>query len=292
MIGPFRTLQLSDPQFEVEALRDATAKSPALGIRADVTLHVPPATSAQTDVPLIILLHGVYGSHWAWTRRGGAHRIATELQQRGELPPCVIAMPSDGLWGDGSGYLPHRTQDFERWIVEEVPAIARVAAPCVTEKSPCCIAGLSMGGFGALRLAAKYPRRFVAAAGMSSITHFNDMKLFVEERLGSFTVLDEDRSVGDTILRCRERLPALRFDCGTEDALLESNRALHTTLRAAGIAHDYHEFPGAHSWEYWGARLPEVLRFFAAALHKRRPEGTEAKVAARTRTAQSPTTDA
>jgi putative tributyrin esterase len=270
MSGPFRTLEISDPRFEIEDLREVTAKSALLGTRVDLTLHVPAAARRLTDVPLIILLHGVYGSHWAWARSAGAHRIAATLQQNGVLPPCVLAMPSDGLWGDGSGYLPHRTQDFERWIVEEVPAAVRVAAPCVSERSPCCIAGLSMGGFGALRLAAKYPNRFLAAAGMSSITHLEEMKLFVEERLGSYTVLEEDRSVLDTILRCREPRPELRFDCGTEDALLASNRALHAALLNANIAHTYEEFPGGHSWEYWIARLPEVLSFFAAALGRRK----------------------
>jgi putative tributyrin esterase len=254
----------------VDDLREVTVKSALLGTRVDMTLHVPAAARTLTNVPLIILLHGVYGSHWAWVRSAGAHRIAAELQQRGVLPPCVIAMPSDGLWGDGSGYLPHRTQDFERWIVDEVPATVQIAAPCVTENSPRCIAGLSMGGFGALRLAAKYPKRFVAAAGMSSITHFEEMKLFVEERLGSYTALEEDRSVLDTILRCREVRPALRFDCGTEDQLLEGNRALHAALLKAGIAHEYSEHPGGHSWEYWRARLPEVLAFFATVVRGQR----------------------
>lgn len=259
----FRTIKVSDPRFETEDLREVTVKSAVLGVRADLTVHVPAAAREKSNVPAIILLHGVYGSHWAWPRLAGAHRIAAKLQAEGVLPPSVLVMPSDGLWGDGSGYLPHRTQDFERWIVDEVPAAARVAAPCIGLQSRWAIAGLSMGGFGALRLAAKYPDRFVAAAGMSSITHFQEMKLFVEERLGSFTALAEDHSVADTMLRHRGRLPKLRFDCGVDDPLIGGNRALHATLREAGIAHDYREFPGAHTWDYWIARLPEVLAFLA-----------------------------
>lgn len=261
---PFRTIKVSDPRFETEDLRDITVKSALLGMRADLTVHVPAAARQKSNVPVVILLHGVYGSHWAWARLAGAHRIAAKLHTDGVLPPCVLVMPSDGLWGDGSGYLPHRTQDFERWIVDEVPAAAREAAPCIGPQSRWAIAGLSMGGFGALRLAAKYPERFVAAAGMSSITQFEEMKLFVEERLGSFTALAEDHSVADTMLRHRSRLPKLRFDCGVDDPLIAGNRALHATLRDAGIAHEYREFPGAHSWDYWIARLPEVLTFFAA----------------------------
>jgi putative tributyrin esterase len=260
----FRTVELSDPRFEHDDSRLVTVKSPALGQRADVSVHATPAARATPDVPLVILLHGVYGSHWAWTQKGGAHRTAARLQAAGELPPCVLAMPSDGLWGDGSGYLPHRIQDFERWIALEVPAAVVQAIPTVTERSPVFLAGLSMGGFGALRIGAKYAGRFRAISGHSSITHFDQMRNFVEERLGSYTALAEDHSVAETMLRNRAALPAIRFDCGTEDPLLAANRELHATLRAAGVAHDYQEFPGAHEWPYWEKHLATTLRFFSS----------------------------
>jgi Predicted esterase len=268
----FRTFEISDPRFETEHLREITVKSPALGGRADLTVWVSPEAKAQENVPLILLLHGVYGSHWAWARKAGAHRLAAELIGSGELPPCVLAMPSDGLWGDGSGYLPHRAQDFERWIVQEVPAAARKAAACVGGGSRVCLAGLSMGGFGALRLAAKYRERFVAAAGMSSITRFEQMGAFVEEPLGRYEVREEDRSVLEALVRSGGRLPEIRFDCGREDSLLVENRALHAGLTDAGIEHVYEEFPGGHSWDYWREQLPRVLRFFGGAIVKRERE--------------------
>jgi putative tributyrin esterase len=263
---PFRTVDVSDPRFESENLRHVTVKSVALGQRADLSIHVPPAARDVADAPLVILLHGVYGSHWGWALKGGAHRTVERLVASGEIPPCVLAMPSDGLWGDGSGYLPHRTQDFERWIVFETPAATAHGAPSVTPQSPIFIAGLSMGGFGALRLAAKYPQRFRAASGHSSMTHFDQLQPFVEERSGSFTALEEDRSVLDIMLRHRSRLPPIRFDCGTSDLLIEKNRALHQALVDARIPHDYEEFPGGHEWPYWETHLADTLRFFAKQL--------------------------
>ena len=262
----FRTASVSDSRFESENLRCVTVKSPALGQRADLMVHAPQAVREVVDAPLVILLHGVYGSHWCWALKGGAHRTLERLISDGEIPPCVLAMPSDGLWGDGSGYLPHRTQDFERWIVFETPAAAAQAAPSITPRSPIFIAGLSMGGFGALRLAAKYPQRFRGASGHSSITHFDQLQLFVEERSGSFTALEEDRSVLDIMLRHRSRLPPIRFDCGMGDPLIEQNRALHLALVDARIAHDYEEFPGGHEWTYWEAHLADTLRFFGKQL--------------------------
>lgn len=262
----FRTFEISAPPFEADGLRFVTVKSAALQARADLTLHIPRDVEALSDVPLVILLHGVYGSHWAWALKGGAHRTAARLAAAGEIPPLVLAMPSDGLWGDGSGYLPHRGQDFERWIVHEVPVAAQRATSAVTERSPVFIAGLSMGGFGALRLAGKFPDRFAGASGHSSITEFAQMSRFVEERLGSYLALEEDQSVLRTLLTHRDRLPPLRFDCGTSDPLLAENRALHAALEAHGIPHGYEEFSGGHEWSYWEAHLADSLRFFAKVL--------------------------
>jgi S-formylglutathione hydrolase FrmB len=265
-MADFRTIEISEPRFEAEGLRWVTVKSRALGCRADLTLFVPKQSTTMRNIPLVILLHGVYGSHWAWALKGGAHRTTRRLIDSGDIPPMVLAMPSDGLWGDGSGYLPHPDADFERWIVAEVPAAARAAVPALSESSPLFINGLSMGGFGALRLAAKYPEKFRGAGGHSSMTHFDQFSLFVEEPLERFGCRPEDRSVLVTMRRNRGRLPSLRFDCGTEDQLIEYNRDLSRELKEAGISHIYEEFPGAHSWAYWEMHLAEMLRFFAAQL--------------------------
>ena len=265
----FRTICVSDPRYEVDDLREITVKSAALGSRADITVHAPPAARQGRDVPLVILLHGVYGSHWGWVRQGGAHRMADRLQAAGDLPPCVLAMPSDGLWGDGSGYLRHHAQDFEHWIAFEVAAAVAHAVPAVTDTSPRLIAGLSMGGFGALRIAATYPERFLAVSGHSSITNLSQMGLFVEECMDEVASPAGARSVLDAMLRHRAHLPAIRFDCGTEDSLLQANRELHGRLLEAGISHTYEEFPGGHTWDYWATHLERTLRFFAAALAAR-----------------------
>ncbi|MEI6357281.1 MAG: hypothetical protein WCP53_09280, partial [Verrucomicrobiota bacterium] len=103
----FRTVEISDPRFEVEGLRFVTVQSPAIGGRVDLALFVPPQARGLEGVPVVILLHGVYGSHWAWAFNGGAHRTAARMIEAKELPPVVLAMPSDGLWNDGSGYVPH-----------------------------------------------------------------------------------------------------------------------------------------------------------------------------------------
>lgn len=259
----FRTFEISEARFESSGLRWVTVKSEALKGRGDITLWVP---STGVPVGMVLLLHGVYGSHWAWALKGGAHRTAARMVAAGELPPVVVAMPSDGLWGDGSGYWTHREQDFERWVVEDVPAAVIRAVPSLSEQAPRCIAGLSMGGYGALRLACRHPGAFAAASGHSSITRFEQLSMFVEEPLEAYGSGGGPRDVLEAALANRDRLPPLRFDCGTEDPLLDANRDLHRALDAAGVAHAYEEFPGGHEWPYWETHLVDTLRFFKRVL--------------------------
>ena len=152
----FSTIESSDPDFEFEHLRFTTIRSSALNQRGDICFFVPPGCEACQHVPLLLLLHGVYGSHWNWSLKGGVHRTAFDLMSSGTIQPMVIAMPSDGLWGDGTAYIRGEVVDYEQWIVRDVVEAACQAVPCVTESSALTIAGLSMGGFGALRLGVKY----------------------------------------------------------------------------------------------------------------------------------------
>ncbi len=261
MVSTFHTIEISNPAYEQENLRIVTVKSAALGRRADVTLWVPRVGEIGT---LLILLHGVYGSHWSWCQAGGAHRTAQRMLSAGEISPMVIAMPSDGLGRDGSGYLTYPSgEDGERWIVDEVPAIARIVAPALRADAKVAIGGLSMGGYGALRLGAKFADRFSSISAHSAITDIGEMAKFVEEPLSEYLVCAprEELSAIYWLRKHRDRLPRLRFDCGVDDLLIDGNRALHETLLADGIAHTYEEFSGGHEWPYWQEHVARTLRF-------------------------------
>jgi putative tributyrin esterase len=265
-MSQFRTIKPADGRFEMEGLLFVTVKSHSLKGRADITFFVPEEARQLTDLPLVILLHGVYNSHWAWALKGGAHRTVQRLVRAGEIPPMALAMPSDGLWGDGSGYVPHPQQNFEKWIAEEVPAAARESIPCVSKRSPLFLNGLSMGGFGALRIGAKYPELFLTFGGHSSITDLEQMSKFVEEDFTVAGVTAENRSVLEAVLKHVDRLRPFRFDCGSSDILIDENRELHQKLLLNGIAHEFEEFPGGHDWPYWELHLQDALRFFSRTL--------------------------
>jgi len=257
----FRTSEISDPRFEAHQLRHITVKSKHLKGRGDISVYVP--SGDHKDLPITILLHGVYGSHWIWSQKTGIHLKMEEWIQNKEIHPMIIAMPSDGLWGDGSGYMAHGSQDFEKWIVQDVTQAIIELIPQASAESRFCIAGLSMGGFGALRIGMKYGDLFSAVSGHSSITVLEEMKLFVEETLDAYAQLDKkDESIYQTVLKYRDKLPPFRFDCGVDDVLISGNRKLHEQLKKEQINHLYKENPGKHEWVYWETHIKETIEFF------------------------------
>jgi len=266
----FRTLSISDRRFEADHLLTAVVKSEALGRRGEVTLFVPPGIEGKVDVPLAIMLHGVYSSHWAWTRKGGLHETACRLIASGHLEPMVVAMPSDGLWGDGTGYLPLVDCDVETWIMTEVPSLVAELVPEVSTRSMMFIGGLSMGGFGAIRLGVRYADRIAAISAHSTVTSLLELADFVAEPLLEVSLAPSDHDLGDVLTRAA-KVPPLRFDCGRDDPLLESNRLLSLKLANNAIAHEYEEYDGGHDWAYWSQSAERSLRFFDA--ERRRAEG-------------------
>jgi len=258
-VGSYRDVALSSAQPHNAHLRVLTFESPALGGRGEVTLFVPPGEHVR--MPLVILLNGVYGSHWAWAAQGGADRTARRLIDDGRIRPMVLAMPADGRWADDTGFVPHAHGDYERWIMEDVVGCVREIVP---ELGPALLlGGLSIGGYGALRLGAKYGGSVRSVSAHSPITRLNDMERFAEEP-GSY--LAEEPFVGVWIARHRATLPPIRFDCGTDDPLLDASRRLHEELVRQGIDHRYDEFPGAHDWGYWSTHLEDTLLFFEQCL--------------------------
>ena len=263
----FRTIEFSDPRFMPEGFHHITVKSQALKMRADISCYVPYDTPAMEHLPLVILLHGVFGSHWAWAMKGGAFHTTASLIETKEISPMIIATPSDGLWGDGSAYLPHHEKDFSRWIVEEVPtAVNELVKSMGYGIQKVFIGGLSMGGFGAMYLGSMYPSIFSGISAHSSLTNTQHMHGFVEEE---WTDQQLHFHLGDIIIRQKDSLPPLRFDCGKEDELFKANQSLHMQLKDAGIPHTYEELEGGHSWSYWEEYLPKSLLFFEQILQEK-----------------------
>lgn len=252
-----------------------TVDSPALGGRGEFAIHTTAGVELPHDVPIVVLLHGVYGSCWNWSLMGGAHRTLDRLVHEGRVRAMVLAMPSDGLRGEGTAYLRHPDFDAEAWVMDDVvDAVVEMIGPA-TAASPLCLGGNSMGGFGAARLGLRHRERVAAVAMHSAITHLDQLVQFTVSDIGTEAGLDPpERDLLTTFDAGRGLVPPLYVDCGRSDPLAGANRELHDQLDRRGIAHQYAEFDGGHDWDAWSRRIEHSLAFFDRQLEPR-PGGSE-----------------
>jgi S-formylglutathione hydrolase FrmB len=257
----FPTLEASDAALAPPGFSFCTVRSPALGRRGDVVFYN--ADSACPDVPVIILLHGVFGSAWSWAFQGGAHSIYERLRAAGTIGEFALVMPSDGLEGDGSGYVNRAAGRFDDWIAAEVVALARARIAQMSAASPVFIAGLSMGGFGALRLAVLHPGTFAAASAHSPVCEAADFRHFTRDNpLSGALDPSMPQDLADLCEAQGEALPPIRFDCGDADVLRPSVDRFARRLTRAGIHHRYDQLSGGHDWACWSGAFAHTLRFF------------------------------
>jgi S-formylglutathione hydrolase FrmB len=252
----------------------------------------------------------LFGSETDWLSKGGLDAVADSLANvgRGE---AIIVTPDgdDGWWTDWPAEPSYaacadtlHTEDparycvsshhYEDWITRDLVAYVDSHYRTRGDRAHRGIAGLSMGGVGALTLALKHPDLFAATMSHSGVVSLlldgsnpfvpparyvatpdsvrapvSSWKARLLMALGPS--MERWRSYQPAYLvkqlqRSGTVLPAIRFDCGTEDALLAENRALHWELQRLGIPHEYGEWPGAHSWRYWHDRSPAGLAWMLA----------------------------
>jgi S-formylglutathione hydrolase FrmB len=213
--------------------------------------------------PALYLLHGLSDDHTIWMRR-------TRIEIHASRYRLAVVMP-DGFRGY---YTDHAAGPaYGRYILDDVLAGAERLLPLRRDRKGRCIGGLSMGGYGALRLALAHPDKFASAHSHSGACFAWDIperrrdpefrRIFGSRPAGSEHDL---RFLLRRIKRCRLPLPRLSLDCGTEDFLLAQNRAFHAFLEARKIPHEYREHPGGHNWDYWEVHIQEALAFHARAL--------------------------
>jgi putative tributyrin esterase len=214
-----------------------------------------PSPELEPPYHVLFLLHGLSDDHTIWSRRTSIERYVEGL-------PLIVVMPDGGrgFYVDAAeGYA------FGTALGEELPAMVERYFPT---RRPWCVAGLSMGGYGAIKLALDRPDLFRSAVSHSGAVHFahatTDDEAFKREfgRIVGANPQGGPHDLFDRMAKVdRASLPALRIDCGTEDFLLDANRAFHAWLERLEIPHEYEEFPGAHTWEYWDEHVQDAIAF-------------------------------
>lgn len=217
---------------------------------------------AREPYPVMYLLHGLSDDHTIWHRRTRIEWYIREL-------PLAVVMPDGGrsFYCDAVNGPAH-----ESHIIKDVIGFVDTHFNTQAERSGRVINGLSMGGYGAIKLALKFPDLFCSTVSHSGALKAGHRQLGSDLETESLLIYGEDPTGGKddpwTIAERidRDKLPAIRIDCGLDDFLLEDNRAFHQHLNKLNIPHEYEEFPGAHSWDFWDTHIQEAIRFHAQAL--------------------------
>ncbi len=232
-------------------------RSEALGKKT--SFNVIHSDQGEGPFPVLMQLHGYSDDAFSWLYNSSLVRHAGEY-------PLIVVLPDGGT----SRYLNlpiHERfglQRYEDLLMRDIPA--QVRRTFRIRPGPMAIGGLSMGGYGALRLGIKHSTEF------SSIwAHSAGLRPLDATFLG---LLDDpdDASVDVQADRLKARLdagesgPVISFDCGTEDELLDRNRELHAHMDLIGLQHHYAEHPGGHTWDYWDQHVREALAQHARVL--------------------------
>ena len=290
-----------------------TIWSQALGVGKRLLVYLPPSYDATPSrrYPVAFYLHGAWGGETDWIEKGRIDRTMDSLVAQG-MPEMILIFPDgdDGFYttwnalnnlaacrADTKREEPAETYcvpwpKYDEYVARELVAHVDSSYRTLAHREHRAIAGLSMGGYGAITLALRYPDVFAAAASHSGLLSpryagarpyapptryamsIDSMRArygpalwaFMEPVFGADTAGWRAR---DPIVYARQLLsagrrgPALFIDVGRDDFLLEQNRAFHADLAALGYPVRYAEWPGKHDWPYWTRHAPESLQWLA-----------------------------
>ena len=239
--------------------------SSALGRRTSVRVILPDGKTGP--FPVLYLLHGLSDDHTVWTRHTSLERYCEPLPFIVVMPDCERSFYVDAVDAPKAAFETYLTGELVPWVDG--------AFRSVSSREGRFVAGLSMGGYGALHLALKHPQLFGAAVSHSGAVAVGS-RAFVDRGVDFHREMErvfgpEPAGTDFDLYRLSELIndadkPALRIDCGLDDFLIEDNRALHAHLETIGYAHEYAEPPGAHDWVYWNLHILDTLKFFCQRL--------------------------
>ena len=243
--------------------------SEALGLGTSLTVVLPQPTQAQIGIapadpphqrspgpPVLYLLHGMSDDHTAWLRYTSIERYAT---QRG----LAVVMPAAGR-----SFYANEARGLAYWdfLSEELPAVVGRFLRVSGGREDTFVAGLSMGGYGALKWALRQPERFAAAASMSGALDVVALAALPERNELPDRIYDGVPGAGEDLFALLadadpETLPSLYVACGTEDHLFAGNTRFVDAAYEKGLDVEVSFRPGEHEWGFWDAEIQKVLRW-------------------------------
>jgi S-formylglutathione hydrolase FrmB len=237
--------------------RTVEVESKALGRAMAVNVLLPDGYDAAPErrYPVIYLLHGYGGDYREWERVGVVEEAAGLA--------AIIVMPE----GDQSFYVNHHEKLLERWedyITQDVVGHVDASYRTIPGREGRGISGLSMGGYGAVVLGLRHPDLFASVAshsGALGVLRSEIRNEGIARRIAEIygpegSQARKDYAIYDLVRALpQEKRPHLYIDCGSQDFLLEDNRAFVKELSGLRVAYEYREVPGGHDFAYWKANV-------------------------------------
>lgn len=259
---------------EVVTVQDQKLASKLMGREMPYRVVLPASYASAKDkkYPVLYLLHGLTGHYNNWTDM-------TKIREHAAAYEMIIVTPEggDGWYVDS---VSKADDKYESYIIQELIPEIEKKFRALNTRDKRAVAGLSMGGYGAIKFGLKYPEKFVIAGSFSGALGAAEIteKTFpgaigktLDATMGadgsasrkSNDIFDIIRTASHEKIKT---FPFLYQDCGTEDFLFQNNRDFVALMLEKKVPHEYRQLPGIHDWKYWDKQLPEFLqvanRFF------------------------------
>jgi len=237
--------------------------SETLGLTVSAYVLLP--QNSVSKHPTLYLLHGLSDDHTMWMRRTSIERYAAARNLAVVMPAVARSFYQDMASGPR----------YWTFLSEELPILMQQFFPLSVERADTFAAGLSMGGYGALRLGLALPRRFAAVASFSGaldyVRRLRDAgkpgarisKTEWDAVAGPGTDAEETDSdlqyLAGRVASSSGPKPEIYPSCGTEDELLGDSRAFHRHLEKLRYEHRYEEARGGHDWAYWDQQIERAI---------------------------------
>lgn len=242
--------------------------SEALGLSTSMSVILPQHTTTQIGLPgrssdalppVLYLLHGLSDDDTSWLRRTSIERYVAPLGLAVVMPQVHRSYYTDQAYGGR----------YWTFLSDELPQLVSSFFRVSERREDTFVAGLSMGGYGALKWALREPARFAAAASLSGSLNVAGPRfqrrraedpMMIDRIFGEQPIAGGPHDLVSLVQHADPAvLPALRLWCGREDLLLADNLTFRDACSAADIALEAVVTPGEHDWDFWDAKIQEVL---------------------------------
>ena len=240
---------------------DCNFVSETLGMASSMRVLLPEPNrrhASREPYPVLYLLHGLHDDETTWTRFSNVERYVSTLG-------LAVVMPNVHR-----SYYTNMKHGYRYWdfVSDELLYKSRALFPISSKREHTFVAGLSMGGYGALKLALSKPDTFAAAASLSASCDLAKLRKRPEELAMIFgdaaAIAPSGGDLSELARHCaqaRGPKPKVFQCCGTEDELIEGNRRFREVMAPLSFDYRYEEHPGLHDWAYWDLAIQRVLRW-------------------------------